>query len=126
MIFSKTHLRFEGARWELFFANGAVPGVEGFVAGKKAQEIEEAQGYRWVDLCKKHNLEFVVYSGLCDAKQLSGGKHVNIYHFQGKAKVNNSSLHCKLVPQCAPETNTCLIRILKVMYIATSLRVVHL
>jgi hypothetical protein len=71
--------------WELFFANGAVPGVEGFVSGKKAQAIEEAQGYRWVDLCKKHALEFVVYSGLCDAEKLSGFK--NIYHFQGKAKV---------------------------------------
>mmetsp|Transcript_35994 Transcript_35994/g.60669 ORF Transcript_35994/g.60669 Transcript_35994/m.60669 type:complete len:351 (-) Transcript_35994:135-1187(-) len=71
--------------WELFFANGAVPGVEGFVAGKKAQAIEEAQGYRWVDLCKKHALEFVVYSGLCDAEKLSGFK--NIYHFQGKAKI---------------------------------------
>ena len=73
--------------WELFFANGAVPGAAGFVAGKKAQELEEAQGKRWVDLCKKHALEFVVYSGLCDAEKHSGGQCEHIYHFQGKAKV---------------------------------------
>ena len=70
--------------WEHFFKNGAVPGPDGFVAGKKATEIEEAQGKLWVDMCKKHALEFVVYSGLCDAEKHSGGKFKNVYHFQGK------------------------------------------
>jgi len=73
--------------WELFFANGAVPGPEGFVAGQKAMELEEVQGKRWVDLCKKHALEFVVYSGLCDAEKHSAGQFKNVYHFQGKAKI---------------------------------------
>jgi len=73
--------------WEMFFANGAKPGKEGFAAAKKAGELELAQGKLWVDACKQHNLQFVVYSGLENVSKLTKGKYQNVYHFDYKGQV---------------------------------------
>jgi len=72
---------------ELFFANGAKPGKEGFEAGRKAGEIELAQGKNWVDACKECNLQFVIYSGLENVEKLTKGLIPNVYHFNFKGQV---------------------------------------
>jgi len=60
--------------YSLFLVNGGCAGVEGLRAAKIAQDLEFEQGKNWIDSAKKHNLEFVVLSGLENVSKLTNGR----------------------------------------------------
>ncbi|XP_068102559.1 nmrA-like family domain-containing protein 1 [Hyperolius riggenbachi] len=50
-----------------------------------SKEKEAAEGKRIADLCKKHGLKHVVFSGLENVHKLTGGK-LQVQHFDGKGE----------------------------------------
>ena len=75
---------------ELFCAQAptSVCGPASFEMGQRAGEQEFLQGKLWVDACKKHLLEMVIFSGLEDVAERTQGKLPHVYHFNFKGKVN--------------------------------------
>ena len=50
---------------------------------------EVAQGKNVADAAKAHGVQHLVWSTLPDVTKISGGKLVHVYHFDGKAAVDD-------------------------------------
>ncbi|KAJ2161457.1 hypothetical protein GGF46_001478 [Coemansia sp. RSA 552] len=70
----------------------AVFGVTQFVdstaaSGVDVQEVEYEEGKRIIDACAKAKVDFVVFSTLPSAAEISNGEFTGIHHFEAKARI---------------------------------------
>jgi len=69
--------------WELFVSNKPKHGVEGFVAGEIASNLELIQGKNYVDAAKETGVQFTIFSGLEDLRP----RFQHVYHFHTKGEI---------------------------------------
>ncbi|KAG8546873.1 hypothetical protein GDO81_029642, partial [Engystomops pustulosus] len=76
-------------------AYGAFLVTNAFEGSKKDKEV--LQGKLVADLCKRLNLEVVVYSGLENVRKITGGK-LDVAHFDSKGEVEEyfRHIHCPM------------------------------